>query len=407
MKNLRIFPLVLAVCLCFALLSPSAMALDAPDLSAQAVLLADLDSGRILYEKNAGQQRSPASLTKVMTVLQVLEAVERGELAPDAPVTAGADCRSGMRDDSSSVGIAPGEVLSLRDLLYCAAVASGNDACNVLAVHTAGSIRLFVDRMNTRAAQLGCQSTRFVDPHGLSSDDLTSAADLYRITLEALNHPAFLEICDTADYIVPPSNLHEARELKNSNALLCRDGIYGPDYFYEGAHGIKTGYTRAAGYCLISTAERDGLRLLAIVLGCDGPYLSDTTIRRNFVDSAKLYDWAFSGFERRVLLDAELPAARVEVMLAESPVELLPTEDFRLVLPKDFDPSALELQITTASPLIAPLRAGQVLGSVRILLQGEELGTVPLAAAADVPVQGLSFSLSAWIDALFRNLTDR
>ena len=405
MKKFRFFPLVLALCLAFGFLSPSALALEAPALSAQAVLLADLDSGRVLFERNAEQQRSPASLTKVMTVLLVLEAAERGEVSLEDRVVAGPDCRSGMRDDSSSVGIGAGEELSLRDLLYCAAVASGNDACNVLAVHTAGSIPLFVDRMNTRAAALGCESTRFVDPHGLSYDDLTSALDLYRITREAMRHSFFLELCDTAAYTVPPSNLHGARELKNSNALISREGIYGPDYYNEGAHGIKTGYTRAAGYCLISTAERDGLRLLAIVLGSDGPYLSDTTVRRNFTDSVKLYDWAFGAFERRLLLTAEEPVGTAQVIMGLGPAELLPAEDFLLVLPKDFDPAALELRITRFSPLLAPCRAGEELGSVQLLLDGEELGTVPLVAAADVPLRDLSPLLGELLDSVLLKIS--
>ena len=140
MKIFKIFPAFLALLLLFSLAAPAALAQEAPRLTAQAVLLADLDSGVILYEFNGDAQRSPASLTKIMTILLTLEAVERGEVSLDDPVTAGTDCRSGMRDDSSSVGIVPGETMSLRDLVYCAAVASGNDACNVIAVHVAGSI---------------------------------------------------------------------------------------------------------------------------------------------------------------------------------------------------------------------------------------------------------------------------
>ena len=386
MKNLRIFPLVLALCLCFAVLSPSAAALDAPALSAQAVLLVDLDSGRILYEKNADQQRSPASLTKVMTMLLVLEAVDRGELGMEDLITAGSDCRQGMRDDSSSVGILPGEEMTLRDLLYCAAVASGNDACNVLAVATAGSISAFVERMNQRAAELGCDSTHFVDPNGLSSEDLTCARDLYRITREAISHPDFWALCDTPAYTVPETNFFPARELKSSNALLSPDGIHGPGYYYEGAHGIKTGYTRAAGYCLISTAERNGLRLLAIVMGCDGPYLSDTTVRRSFTDSAKLYDWVFDDFAPRELLTPGAAVGYADVALSGgAQVPLLPADPLQLLLPKDLDPSELEYCIELREQeLIAPVRAGELLGTLRILQEGRELAATELVAALDI-----------------------
>ena len=400
LKNLRFFPLALLLCLLFALCAPGALALEPPQLTAQAVLLVDLESGVTLYEKNADAPRSPASLTKVMTILLTLEAVERGEVSLDDTVTAGADCRSGMRDDSSSVGISAGEELTLRDLLYCAAVASGNDACNGLAVYLAGSIPAFVERMNQKAGELGCEQTHFVDPHGLSYDDLTSARDLYRITREAMRHPAFMELCDTRAYTVPASNKSGERQLKSSNALIAPDGVYGAGYLYEGAHGVKTGYTRAAGYCLISTAQREGMRLMAIVLGCDGPYLSDTETRYSFVDSAKLYDWAFSGFTLRCLLsEYDLVGSAPVTDGREEQVGLRPLRSVFAPLPKDADPAGLTLSLRLYDePLTAPLRAGQVLGQVQVLYAGQVLVTEELAAAAPVP-------LRFWL-RLARALTD-
>ena len=155
MKKIRIFPMLLIGILLVALAAPAALALDAPELTAQAVVLVDLDSGMILYEKNMLQQRSPASLTKVMTILLALEAADRGEVSLSDTVTAGLDCQQGMSDDSSSVYIVAGEQMSLRDLIYCAAVSSGNDACNVIASYVGGSISSFVDQMNERAGALG------------------------------------------------------------------------------------------------------------------------------------------------------------------------------------------------------------------------------------------------------------
>jgi D-alanyl-D-alanine carboxypeptidase (penicillin-binding protein 5/6) len=389
MQKFRFFSLLLPFCLLFSLLSPGALALEPPELTAQAVLLVDLESGVTLYEKNADAPRSPASLTKVMTILLTLEAVERGDVSLDDTVTAGADCRSGMRDDSSSVGIRPGEELTVRDLLYCAAVASGNDACNVLAVYLAGSIPAFVERMNQKAGELGCEQTRFVDPHGLSYDDLTSARDLYRITREAMRHPAFMELCDTRAYTVPASNKSGERQLKSSNALIAPDGVYGAGYLYEGAHGVKTGYTRAAGYCLISTAEREGMRLMAIVLGCDGPYLSNTETRYSFVDSARLYDWAFSGFSIRCLLsEYDLVGSAPVADGREEQVGLRPLHSVFAPLPRDADPAGLTLSLRLYNePLTAPLRAGQVLGQVQVLYEGQVLVTEELAAAAPVPLR--------------------
>ena len=384
MKIFKIFPVLLVLCLLFALFAPCAMALDVPQLTAQAVLLADLDSGAVLYERNADAQRSPASITKIMTLMLTLEAVERGEIRLDDPVTAGADCRRGMRDDSSTTGIVAGETLRLEDLLYCAAVASGNDACNVLAAYVAGDIPSFVALMNRRAEGLGCTQTHFVDPHGLSYDNLTSARDLYRITLEAMRLPAFMEFCDCPAVTVPATNVFPPRELKSSNALISDQGIYGDRYLYEGAHGVKTGYTRAAGYCLISTAERNGLRVLAVVLGCDGPYLSDTDTRYSFVDTAKLYDWAFESFRPRELCTRGQTLSRCQALSAwgDPWFSLEAGSALSLLLPEGAQPE-LRLELEDAS-LQAPIVAGELLGQAVFLMEGRELGRVPLVANRSV-----------------------
>ena len=414
MKNMRFFAFLLALCLLFSLSAPLALAqesgeeeeteelsepmpsatptpegqkLEGPVLTAQAVLLVDLDSGTILYQLNSAYPRSPASLTKVMTVLLALEAVDRGEVSLDDVVTAGLDCQNGMSDDSSSVYIVAGEQMTLRDLLYCAAVSSGNDACNVIASYLGNGIPSFVDRMNARAAQLGCASTRFVDPNGLSNDNLTSAYDLYLITRAAMGYPAFMEICDSTAYTVPATNLNPARELKNSNALISPDGIYGPGYLYEGAHGVKTGYTRAAGYCLISTAERSGLRLLAIVMGCDGPYLSDTEERKNFSDSAKLYDWAFANFSLRTILSEDEVLDYADVSLAEGDarVGLRPMRSVTFPLPNNVAPGKEDIRITLYDQeLTAPIEAGTVLGEAHVLYDGREFASVRLVASGSV-----------------------
>ena len=169
MKKIKIFPLILIICLALCALAPSASALDDPDLSAKAVLLADLNSGEILYSKNAEEQRSPASLTKIMTGLLAIEAIESGQCRMEDIVTAGADAWTGMGEDASNSNIQPGEQMTYKDLLYCAIMHSANEACNILATYISGSVSAFVDRMNERAAELGCTNTHFLDPNGLSN----------------------------------------------------------------------------------------------------------------------------------------------------------------------------------------------------------------------------------------------
>ena len=191
--------------------------------------------------------------------------------------------------------ISPGEEMDFGDYLYCAMVKSANEACNVIATAVAGNIQNFINRMNTRAAELGAKNTYFSDTNGLSdTGHYTTAYDLFLISREAMSHPLFVEISDTLSYEIAPTNIHkQTRVLKNSNALLTRDGVYGDKYVYPGASGVKTGYTSAAGYCLVSTAEKNDMHLLAVVLGCDGLLNTGVESYGNFSGTINLYDWGF------------------------------------------------------------------------------------------------------------------
>ena len=397
MKKIRIFSLFLAICLVFSLLAPSASALDAPSLrSAKAVVLADLDSGRLLYELNKDEQRSPASLTKVMTVLLAVEALERGEVSLDEMVTAQADCLAGLNTDSSTSGIQPGEIISYRDLLYCALVHSANEACNVLAHRVSGSVENFVAAMNERAAALGCVNTHFADPNGLSNENhYTTAYEMYLITAEALRHDLFAEICNTKGYDMAATNLSPARSFYNSNALITADSEYGSGYVYPYAAGVKTGFTQKAGYCLVSTAEKDGIRLLAVVMGCDGWLNAGIDEYQNFTDSRSLYNWAFEGFAYREAVSSLSTVTRVQVALSadgDAPISLRPQEDITLLLPKDLDESEIELVPTVYDELLtAPIEAGTLLGRAEIVIRGENYGSVGLVNTAQVELSKKEF----------------
>ena len=215
MKKFRIFSFILCAALFFGLSAPAAHALGAPELDGQAALVVDMDSGRFLYALNAEQQRAPASLTKVMTVLLALEAVDRGEVSLNDTVTAQNDCREGLGEDSSSAGIIPGVQLSLRELLYCAMVGSANEACNVIGSYLSGSVSAFVDRMNQRAAQLGCVNTHFVNTNGLPAEDHYSTAyDLYLMTVEAMKHPLFMEMANTTHLLLPGQKAQRNTEVR-------------------------------------------------------------------------------------------------------------------------------------------------------------------------------------------------
>ena len=395
MKKNKILPLLISLCLLFSLFAPAASALDEPPLhSAKAVVLADMDSGRLLYEMNKDEQRAPASLTKIMTVMLAVEALERGEVSLDEMVTAQADCLAGLNTDSSTSGIQPGEIISYQDLLYCAMVHSANEACNILAHRVSGSVPAFVELMNRRAAELGCTSTHFSDPNGLSNENhYTTAYEMYLITREALEHPLFAEICNTRGYDMAATNLSQARSFANSNALITADSEYGSSYVYPAASGVKTGFTQLAGYCLVSTAEKDGVRLLAVVMGCDGWLNAGIDEYENFTDTISLYNWAFSNFSYRQAVSSLSTVTRVEVENAvetDAYASLRPQND--VTLPKDLSLESVELSPTIyTEKLVAPIEAGTVLGRAEILIDGRSYGSVDLVNALKVELSRKEF----------------
>ena len=388
MKKIRLFPLILLLCMALTMAAPCAFAIDEPSIGAERAVIADLDSGRILYSKNMDQQASPASLTKIMTVLLAVEAIENGSKSADEVVTAQDDCRAGMDESSSNAGIQPGEQMRFIDLLYCAMLASANEACNVIAAAVDGSVSAFVERMNSRAAEIGCGGTHFANTNGLSdSQHYTTAYDFYLITKEAISHPMFMEICNTKTYQVPATNLSAARNLANSNALICGDSIYGSEYLYQYAAGVKTGYTRDAGYCLISTAEKDGVRVMAVIMGCSGPLLDGTEKYYNFINSINAYDWVFGNFSYQTAVSTETEAMSVNVSMAEGDgsVRLRPQNDVSLLLPNDADLDAVTLQTSVyQEKLVAPLDAGTVLGEAEVIIDGVSYGKVKLVNVTPV-----------------------
>ena len=389
MKKIRLFPLLLLLCLVFGMGAPAASALEAPALDGQAAVLMDLDSGRVLYELNKDDRRAPASLTKIMTVLLALDAISEGKCSMDSMVTAQDDCREGLGEDSSSAGIKPGDVLSMRDLLYCAMISSANEACNIIGSFLEGSVSAFVAKMNERAQGLGCENTHFANTNGLPTEEhYSSAYDICKITQEAMSYPDFMEIANTVSYTTESITLNDGEPIGNSNALINPRSDYGGNrYLYEYASGIKTGYTRAAGYCLISTAEKDGVNLMAVVMGCQGWLNAGLEEYRNFSDTITLYDWGFENFSYHTVVTASEQLARVKVELAQGDGEavLHAQQDMVLLLPKDMDPGSVETKVTVYDDrLVAPLAAGTVLGEAQVLVNGQNFGTVRLVTNAEV-----------------------
>ena len=406
MKKIKILPMILILCAIISCLSPCAFAMDDPVLNGKAAIVIDLDSGAVLYSLNQDDARAPASLTKVMTVLLALEAVDSGRCSLTDMVTAQDDCRNGMSDDSSTSGIVPGVNISIKDLLYCALLQSANEACNILGRYLAGSIDGFVEQMNQRADQLGCTNTHFMNTNGLPAENHYSTAhDLGLITMEAMKHPLFMEISNSTSYIPDCTAVNNGEPIGNSNALINITSIYsnGGKYLYDGAAGGKTGYTNAAGYCLVSTAKRNGINVLAVVLGCDGALNAGIEDYYNFIDSISLYDWVFDNFSYREILSSNEIVDQIEVELSESGAKamLKPAADVTVLMPNEISDDMIERSVVVYNnKLRAPLAAGTVLGELQLSLNGKLYGTVKLVNSSTIELSRTEYIKSRLIDIL-------
>lgn len=367
-----------------------------PDIQAKAALLVDANTGAIVYAKNEHQELYPASLTKIMTALLVVEAIDKGQLSLDQEVTASSTIES-LDTAGSTANIKPGEVMTVEQLLYCMLVVSANEACVILAEAVSGSVDAFVDQMNEKAQALGCENTHFVNPTGLhDSQHYTSAWDLYLITKEALTHKDFVRISDTGDITLPATNLHEARALHSTNYLISVWRSRG--YINKNAHGIKTGSTSEAGHCLVSSAAKGSLSFISVVLGCDRLTLEDGEIRTmSFYETNRLFQWGFDNFSYKTILTADEYPKEVAVSLSKiDHVTVHPARDVEILMPNDLEPEDLERTITLNSdPVEAPITTGDKLGTIQLSYQGTVYATEDLLALNDVEASRL---LTFWRD---------
>ena len=396
MKTRRFFSVFFLLVLAASLaLTPASAAEEAggvtpPEIHCEAMLLVDANTGKAVYEKNAHERMYPASLTKIMTALLVLEAVDSGQLSLDQSITATESAMEGLAADGSTAGIQAGETLTVDQLLQCMLIVSANEACNILAEQVSGSVGAFVDAMNAKAAALGCEDTHFVNATGLhDSQHYTTAWDLYRITAEAMKHEDFMRICDTARATIPATNLSEERNLYTTNYLI--DTWRSLGYIYSNAHGIKTGSTDEAGHCLVSSATEGSLSFISVALGGPRETLADGEIRTySFFDTREMFKWAFQNFSYQTVLEETELVKEVSVALSKvDHVSVHPASDVEVLLPNGTDPASLKRTLDLESPLDAPITEGQVLGTLTLSLNDEVVATVDLLASHDVEASGL------------------
>ena len=361
MKKL-IGALLAALCL-LALLPTTANAVELP-LTSRAALLMEKTTGQILFAQNEHEALEPASVTKIMTLLLTMDAIDSGALSYDDVVTVSANA-AGM--GGSQVFLAEGEKITVEELLKSVCVSSGNDAAVALAEKVSGVTELFVEQMNNRAKGLGMNDTHFVNCTGLTAKGhVTSAYDIALMSRELLTrHPDIRRFTT----IWTDTIRDGAFGLANTNKLIR---------FYDGATGLKTGYTASAGYCISATAEREGMELIAVIMK------GETADKRN-TDAKALLNYGFSTYALVSAAPEEpLPALPVSMGQAEQVSLTLPEEGVTALVEKG-RVSALERRVDLPSSLTAPVAAGQTVGTLTLLDGETEVLTVPILAAEDVP----------------------
>lgn len=355
--------------LCLLAVSVPACAAQLGEVHAKSAILTT-DDGQVLYEQNADESLPPASVTKIMTMLLTMEAVDSGKVSLDDTVTASAHA---AEMGGSQIYLKEGEQMTLDDMLKSIAVASANDAAVAVAEFLGGSEDAFVSMMNERAEQLGCTGTTFVNPNGLDTDGeqtRTTARDLSRISVELMRHNKILEYTS----IWMDSVRGGSFGLANTNKMLR---------VYDGMIGLKTGYTSTAGYCISAAAERDGMRLIAVVLG-----EPDKEARNS--DISAMLNYGFANYAMAQILEDGQQLSSVPVNLGLSDqVGAVLADDTPILLEKA-KADGLTRELTMTERLDAPVQAGAKLGELVLRSDGEEVARRDIVAAESVERKSIS-----------------
>ncbi|MGI6065000.1 MAG: D-alanyl-D-alanine carboxypeptidase family protein [Bacillota bacterium] len=363
-KNINMLIIV-----CIILFLYPAAVFAGPELNAKAAILIDAETGRVLFEKNSQERLPIASTTKITTALITLER----EKNLQKRVTVPADF---INPGEAGIWLEPGERHTLEDLLYALLLRSANDAASVIATAVGGSEAGFVQLMNDKVRELGLKDTHYVNPHGLHDDNhYSSAYDLAMITREALTYKEFRKMIITDRHILPWPGHEYSRVVHNRNELLDT---------FDGADGVKTGYTRQAGSCLVGSATRDGMQLVAIVLHSNGMY----------DETAKLLEYGFENYEAQQLFSKGKVFGKIPVEFGEkSEVRVVAARGISTTVQKA-ERDKVEQRINLPEKLQAPIEKGQNLGTVTV-----KVGTDTFLRAdliADESVKQSSFLASLW-----------
>lgn len=391
---IAVFSIALTIALSDAL--PAASAMTDLDITARAALLAEANSGKILYEKNIDIKTAPGGITKVMTLLLAAEAVENGRIMLNEPVAASESALNGVKENELKQALRPGEVMPFKDLLHCAFLAASDGACNIIAERLSGSIESFTEEMNRKAALLGCGGTHFTNAFGSADDGgYTTARDQYLILSEARRHRLFSEIAGTLAYRTESTNLSTGRSLYNHNIMLRNNN----SCYYRYCLGGMTDASPENGYSIASYAKNDDMDLIAVVFGAAPAAEAEGAAETQSYSAAKrLFEWGFSSFSWQTVADKTAVAATARVTMAKSAdsVGLQPSESIRILTRSDLAPEDVKKEIVIygqadGKELSAPLSKGDILGEMAVSVDGTPCGKVLLVAARDIRLNSAKY----------------
>lgn len=345
------------------------------ELVGEATILVDAETGSVLYSRNAQEKHYPASITKIMTTLVALE---NGNLSD--PVTFTAETLYAIEQGSSRVGVEAGETITLEDALYCVMLASGNDTAAGVGEHIAGSVEGFVDMMNQKVEELGCTNTHFENPHGLHGEShYTCAADMAIIMRAAVQNPDFCRIASAVNYTVPASNTNEERPIWQHHKMI----LPASEYHYDGVAEGKTGFTSMALNTLVTTAERDGVKLIAVILRCQGAASA-------YSDTKKLFDYGFETYTRLKPLESfSLKTAAAASGVSEkelnklAKLEVLFNADYSILAPKSVAVTDIAVSVTTENA------TDGIWGSIVFKYKENEIGRANIYYDADAELNSI------------------
>lgn len=366
-------PLVLFVLIASLLSGGVVVSASAPSLSAQSAILIDAKSGTVLFQKNADRPRPMASTTKIMTAVI---AIESGRLDRTVKIT-----KESVGIEGSSIYLCEGEILTLRQLLYALLLSSANDAATAIAIEVGGSIEGFTELMNKKAELLGLTNTHFDNPHGLDSDNhYTTASDLAALAAYAITLEEFRNIVSCYKHSIPMSGNENGRLLVNHNKLLKS---------YGGVIGVKTGFTKKSGRCLVSAAERNGTTLIAVTLSAPDDWR----------DHAAMLDYGFENFVSVPLSDGGIIFDIPVISGVSSTVGCASLKSAYALLPKDH--GAIVCKVEADRFLYAPVDKGEKVGKITFVCDGKILGEIEITATEDVALCKQKVSLWDKIKNLF------